>query len=259
MLYIYTPDTNEWITRDTPMYYYGLTTYHSQLVLVGGTMYVGGSLTTNKLWTLSEDDQWQETLPSLPTPCSHASAVSHGDHLLVINDYPNNQVYVYNGDYWASAQPPPQRLSFVKSTVFNGHWYLIGGEVTLVQKNCVYSASLDLLISSCHPSDTSQPLFVWKRLTDPPTVLCCPAVFGNRLVALGEGSPVNTTSLHAYSSLTQSWVHMHMGNSPVSSSSAPPCAIVLPSNELMVLRGRTAFKVALKSKSALIQTLYPHF
>ena len=40
-LYIYTPATDEWTTLDTPVYWFGLTTYHSQLVLVGGWEYLG--------------------------------------------------------------------------------------------------------------------------------------------------------------------------------------------------------------------------
>ncbi|MCG8621144.1 MAG: hypothetical protein MJE68_03945, partial [Proteobacteria bacterium] len=100
-LYIYTPATDEWTTLDTPVYFFALTTYHSQLVLVGGEEYVGEDVLgepTNKLWILSEDGQWQETLPPMPTPRTDTSAVSHGDHLLVIgNDYQlTNKVYVYN-------------------------------------------------------------------------------------------------------------------------------------------------------------------
>ena len=73
------------------------------------------------------------------------------------------------------------------------------------------------------------------------TLLCLP---GSRLVAVGVGSPDTTTSLHAYSSFTQSWVHV--GDAPV--FLATPCALVLLSNELMVMRGQTAFKVTLKNK-----------
>ena len=205
-LYIYTPATDTWALLDTPLYMFALTTYHSQLVLVGGNeyvsekyMYINDMEHSNKLWTLSEDGQWHETLPPLPTPCGiNASAVSHGDHLLVISaGYRDTKVYVYNGHHWATAQHPPQRLSFIKSIVFNGHWYLMAG-----------------LAASCQPSETSQPSSVWKRLTDVPSRYCYPVVFGNRLVAVGRGSPLTTTSLRAYSSLTQSWVHM--GDAPVS-------------------------------------------
>ena len=250
-LYIYTPTTDTWDTPiDTPVYYFALTTYHSQLVLVGGYEYVSENdkgEPTNKLWTLSEHGQWQETLPPMPASCIGASAVSHGDHLLVISrDYHNNKAYVYNGHHWTSAQHPSRLLYNIRSTIFNGHLYLIGreGKALLPQETNVYSASLDSLLASCQPSETSQPSSVWKRLPDVPRGYCYPAVFGNRLIAVGRGEFLTaTTSLHAYSSFTQSWVHM--GDAPVPSSDL---AIVLPSNELMVVGGRGAFKVTLKGK-----------
>ena len=127
-------------------------------------------------------------------PAPGASAVSHGDHLLVIGiDYPlvNNQVYVYNGRQWATAQHPPQLLYFVTSTIFNGHWYLMGGtnsELSLPQETCVYSASLNSLIASCRFSakeTSSQPLSAWKRIQSIPIGLCHPSMFGNMLIAVG--------------------------------------------------------------------------
>ena len=251
----YIPTTDTWDTPiDTPVCYSALTTYHSQLVLVGGREYSGyGSIgiLTNKLWTLSEHGQWQETLPPMPTPCGiGASAVSLGDHLLVIGGaYPNNKAYVYNGHHWASAQDLPRQLFSIRSTVFNGHWYLMGG-LYQSQKTNVYSASLDSLIASCQPSETSQPSSVWKRLTDVPNINCYPAVFGNRLIAVGGRGFVSTpTSLYAYSSFTQSWVYVGDASDPP--SCAVSCAVVLPSNKLMIVRGQSAFKVTLMSKSII--------
>ena len=244
-LYIYTPATNAWTTLDTPVYYFGLTTYHSQLVLVGGKVYVGGNIEgecTNKLWTLSKDSQWQEILPPLPKPYGNLSAVSHGDHLLVISgDYPN-KVYVCNGHHWASAQHPPQQLYSIMSTIINGHWYLTASG------GVVYSASLDSLLASCQPSETSEPSYLWKRLTNTPSRLCCPVVFGNRLVAVGKSTDTITpSSLYAYSPLTQSWVHMvHAPLLPIFSTY--PCAVLLPSNELIFVSGPTVYQSRLKCK-----------
>ena len=253
-LYIYTPNTDTWTTLDTPVCWFGLATYHSQLVLVGGMKCKGensGGEPTNKLWTLSEDGQWQETLPPMPTPCTYASAMSHGDLLLVISDDYPNKVYVYNGHHWASAQHPPQRLLPMKSTIFNGDLYVMGRE------GIVYSASLDSLLASCQPSETSQPSSLWKRLTDVPSKWCYPAVFGNRLVAVGERSTDTSgsiASLYAYSSLTQSWIHM--GDAPISLISnnimfsfiSISCAIPLSSNELMIVSKQRACQSTLKCK-----------
>ena len=256
-LYIYNPVTDTWTTLDTPVYHFVLTTYHSQLVLVGGYEYVGEIVDgspTSKLWTLSEDGQWQETLPPMPTPCGiDTSAVSHGDHLLVISDDSTNnfnKVYVYNGHHWASAQCPPQWLCSIKSAIFNGYWYLMGEELSLSYRTSVYSASLDSLLASCQPSETSQPSSVWKKLPDAPSGHCYLVVFGNRLVSVGYygWAPLIPTSLYVYSSFTQSWVHMEDVPGSIGSIS---CAVVLPSNELMIVKGETAFMATLKSKSTL--------
>ena len=250
-LYIYIPATDTWTTLGTPVCWFGLTTYHSQLVLVGGRKYDGRNIlgaATNKLWTSSENDQWQETLPPMPKPCDAPSAVSHGDHLLVITDDDPNKVYVYNGHHWTSAQHPPQPLHFINSTIFNGDWYVMGSG------GVVYSASLDSLLAICQPSETSQPSPLWKKVTDVPSRWCCPAVFGNRLVAVGKGSPDTTiSSLYAYSPLTQFWVHMRDTPSiPIHlPSMSTPYAVLLPSTdpELMIMSGRTACQYGLACKS----------
>ena len=187
-LRVYTPATDTWTFLDTPAYYFALTTYHSQLVLaisrhntVGFLVSFAMPLNVDGPSTLSEDGQWRETLPPIPAqlvPCSSevggrvslfcfVSAVSHGDHLVVIgtSDHLSNRVFVYNGHHWASALHPPLKLhyNYMRSTVFNGHLYLMGGAILMTS---VCSASLDSLVASCQPSETSQPSSVWKRLTD---------------------------------------------------------------------------------------------
>ena len=232
------------------MFHFGLTTYHSQLVLVGGREYASGK-DTNKIWTLSEHGQWQETLPPMPVSSLFASIVSSGDHLLVISDDTfSRRIYMYNGHHWASVQHPlPQHMSYydIKSILFDGHWYIMG-RVSSSQRKEVYSASVDSLLASCQPSETSQPSPLWKRLTDIPSSDCYPAVFGNRLVAVtaGRDSHYTTTSVYAYSSSTDSWVHV--GDATDSTWSYAPCAVVFPSNELMIVRGNKAFKIIIKRK-----------
>ena len=233
-LLIYTPTTDTWNTLDTPVYDFALTTYRSKLVLVGGREYVGEKVEerpSNKVWTLSEDGKWEETLPPMETACDYASAVSHGDHLLVI-DSDSREVHVYNGHHWAKAQHLPEILVSVKSTVFNGDLYVSG---TL--QNKLYSASLDSLIASSQPSETSQPSTVWKTLPDVPGP-CHTTVFGDRLVAVG------LRTIYAYSPSNQSWVNV--GSASVLFSF--PCAVPLSSNELMVIGDIAMFKVTLKGE-----------
>ena len=79
-LNIYTPTTDTWSTMDTPVYFFALIIYHTQLVLVGGREYVGEGKVgpvTNKLWTLSQHDRWKKTLPPMTTKRCSASAVEY--------------------------------------------------------------------------------------------------------------------------------------------------------------------------------------
>ena len=205
-LYVHSPTTDTaWSNIDTPVYYFALVTYHSQLVLVGGREFVGEHkwrdvplAVTNKLWTLTEHDQWRETLPPMTTERFRASAVEFADNILVAGGEDDDNwrnidiVEVYNGHHWAEAQCLPKPCCRMKSTLLNGHWYLMGGEG---QGFKVYYASLDSLVASCRPSEKPLPS-VWKRLPDVPHVYSSTAVFGNRLIAIGGGySP--SSSIHA--------------------------------------------------------------
>ena len=238
-LYIYTPATDEWDKIDTPVYGYALTTYHSQLVLVGGNNCDDGSPST-KLWTLSENGQWQETLPPMKKACFGTfAAVSHGDHLLVLDGI-RNEVNVCNGRYWERAEDLPGHLPSLRSTVFNGILYLIR---SLSSTNSVFSASLDSLIASCQPVGTSQPSSVWKKLPNITDFLCCPATFGGWLVAAGK------LAIYAYSSSSQSWIKL--GNT-MGHASRHVCSIGLPTNELLVIGQRNMFKASLKGKCTFL-------
>ena len=129
-LYIHTPTTDTWSHIDTPVYYFALVTYHSQLVLVGGTEFVGeyeDGTVTNKLWTLTEHDQWRETLPVMTIKRYRASAVEFADNIIVGGGWGDKSVEVYNGHHWAEAQCLPNPCYDMKSTILNGHWYLMGG------------------------------------------------------------------------------------------------------------------------------------
>ena len=249
-LHIYLPKTNLWRGMHTPVYYFALITYRSQLVLIGGYEFVdkGDDILTNKLWTLYKYTQWQETLPPMQAKRYGASAVSHGDHLIVAG---GGSVYetldiveVYDGQHWSYVQPLPNTCGDMKSVVLDGHWYLMGG---YEQDEEVYYASLDLLIAS---NDTSQPS-VWKHLPNVPFWYSNPAVLGKRLVSIGGGHPPSySDAIYAYSQNTKSWVHV--GEMPI--GVANTCSAVLPTRELTIIGGlpesasNLVFKVTLEGE-----------
>ena len=224
VILIYTPATDTRDKLDTPVYDFALTTYRSKLVLVGGREYVGENVKgrhSNKLWTLSKEGKWEETFPPMETACDYASAVSHEDHLLVV-DGDSKEVHVYNGHHWAEAQHLPEEMKperpsvfkqqkSTKSVVFNGKLYVFGE--CWPRQSEVYSASLDSLIASSQPSETSQPSTVWKRLPGVSSQHCRPVVFRNRLIAIGFDE-TGHNAIYDYSPSDYSW--KYVGAPPLS-------------------------------------------
>ena len=258
-LYIYAPTTDTWSIINTPILWFALVTYHSQLVLVGGREYVGEEQdgpVTNKLWTLieyeydelrtlAELDWWRETLPPMTTKRQRASAVEFTDNILVAGGEDDeercvNTVAVYNGHYWAKAQCLPIPNFWMKSTVLNGHWYLMGGGE---QGEEVYFASLNSLIASCPYNEKPLP-YVWRTLHDVPYEWSSTAVLTKRLIVVGGGGFVSpSSSIYAYcphSPHSQPWVHV--GDMPVGLSST--CTAVLPTGELMVIGGWSSSSIS---------------
>ena len=199
---------------------------------------------TNEVWTLSEDDcQWEQpdTLPPMETKRYSVCAVSYKDHLLVAGGWTSERssdvVEIFNGSYWCFTQPLPSKYSVLKSAILDQNWFLMGGDPEpddsdlLPQSNAVHYASLDSLLTSYELSDPSS---VWKRLTNTPCQSSSTAVFGDRLIAIGGEEALSPAStIHAYSFLTNSWIHV--GDMPVAASNT--CSIVLPTGELIVLGG----------------------
>ena len=196
---------------------------------------------TNEVWTLSEDGhQWErpDTLPPMETKRHSVCAANYKDNLLVAGGWTSegtsDVVEIFNGSHWCFAQPLPTKYSILKSAIHDQKWYLMGGDPAPddpAQSNAVHYASLDSLLTSYELDDPSS---IWKRLANTPCQSSSTAIFGNRLIAIGgeeARSPVST--VHAYSFLTSSWIHV--GDMPVAASNT--CSLVLPTGELIVLGG----------------------
>ena len=231
LIYDFTEDS--WDILDTPTQWYSLTTYHSQLVLVGGKHPVTDEA-TNQLWVLDEQHHWNQPLPSMTTERYKVSAVSVGDHLIVAGGQggshvcPLDEVEMYDGHRWRKAQSLPRPCTWMKSTLHEGNWYLAGGNG---QGSGVYQTSLESLIAT---SEGDRPTSVWKKLPDAPLELSATAVLRDQLVTVGGGKPIGS-AIHAYSPSTNSWVHVE--DLPVACHST--CSIVLPTGELLVVGGES--------------------
>ena len=229
LIYNFTEDS--WDIIDTPTEWYALTTYHSQLVLVGGRDQKTKEV-TNQLWVLDEQYHWTQPLPPMTKGCSNASAVNVGDHLIVaggqddIDVHPLDKVEVYDGHRWRKVESLPKACWWMTSTLHDGYWYLAGGKG---QGSEVYQTSLESLIAT---SEVTGQTSAWKKLPEAPLQLSATATLRDQLITVGGGKPISS-AIHAYSLSTNSWVHV--GDLPVACFST--CTVVLPTGELLVVGG----------------------
>ena len=238
ILLIYNFIEDSWGMLDTPTQWHALTSYNSQLVLVGG-MDPNTGTATNQLWVLDEQHEWTQPLPPMTTERYQASAVNVGGHIIVAGGQggshvgPLDEVEVYDGHQWREAQSLPIAQSWMKSVLHEGKWYLDGG--AQAEEDCkIYYTSLESLIATTH-SEGDKQSSVWKELPGSPLLWSTPAVFQNQLISVAG---YYSSAIHAYfPSNMSAWVHV--GDLPVACYST--CTLVLPTGELLVIGGDSEY------------------
>ena len=232
VLLIYDCHDDSWKTLDTPTVNYALTTYNSQLVLVGGRD-PNSKHVTNQLWALDEQWHWTQSLPPMTTKRSRASAVSINHYLIVAGGLdddlgPLDVVEVYDGQYWRKAQSIPKASFSMKSCLLKGIWYLAGGEI-------IYTSLYSLIAATS--SEVVRQTSVWKELPNVPIKWSTLVTIGKHLATVGGFS--FSSAIHVFSFSTNSWVYV--GNLPVASHST--CTVVLSTGELLVVGGEKEWEL----------------
>ena len=236
-LFISSTDLNSWSQVTTPTRYYGLTTYHSQVVLVGGRE-PDTDMGTNKLWTLKGGTNWQPSLPPMPTSRYYSSALNTGSpECLVVSGGADsgrdevNVVEILKDNEWSSVQPLPKACSCLKSTLHKGRLYLMGGNR---QGHSVFHCKLESLLNEDHTQEMSYSSGLWSELQIH-LEFSSPSSFANQLISTGGWlSGDYSSEICAYSPH-----RLHVGN--LSKKLSRTSTIVLPTGELVVLGGYGAF------------------
>ena len=182
-----------------------LTTYQSKFTLVGGRNRFTSEL-TNTLHTSTTGQQWEPSLPPMPTKRSRTSSVStRSPEMLIVaggsgpNDEALDVVEVLQEDKWTTVDPLPAPNYRMHSTLHDGNLHFIGG---WNQGTRVYTCSCSSLISSVTEStstmSTDSPL--WRQYQAPyeyTTAVSC----SSRLANIdGRGT------VRGYCNISQSWV-----------------------------------------------------
>ena len=193
----YTPiaDLGSWTPFSVPAVRgFALTTYHSQLVLVGG--WTRGAV-LNTLWASTDGANWQETLPPMPTSRYGAAAVntgsSGGPECLVVAGGTKecgekiDTVEVLTKGQWSTVSPLPEPYSWHRYFIFhNGGVYLGGPDM-------LFYCQLHSLLAS------DQQRLPWQRMPTPSDSVVTIVSFRGHLIFFGS-------NIYVYCPLQQSWV-----------------------------------------------------
>ena len=163
-------DLHNWTKSCIPYKHTSLAVYQSKFVLVGGRD-PSTHEPTNTILTSTTGQQWELSLPPMPTKHCDTSSVStrspevmvvaggKGSHLL-------NVVEVLIDDKWTTVDPLPTSSCKIRSTLHDRNLYFMGGEN---QHALIYTCSCASLISSCESSSSNtsnRQLWSWFHASD---------------------------------------------------------------------------------------------
>lgn len=200
-----------WSIMATPMgaKYFALTTYNSQLVLVGGKcMKHSQSIVTNKLWTWNMKI-WEELLPPMQEERYWPSAINVGSPMKAIvvaggrgkDGKEIDSVEALLGEQWYTVQPLPKKCYGIKTIIYNERLYLVGG--TRQGRDIFFCKLRTITDKELLSSKT-----LWNSFARAPSEGAYMASFQHELVAMIE----KDRKMFAYHSFTKYWVHV--GDSP---------------------------------------------
>ena len=217
-LCVFSLSTNKpasWYVYDAPATDYALTTYNSQLVIVGGREFKGWTAlreTTNKLWVSGDGGRnWECSLPPMPTKRYKALAMSVGRSLqclIVAGGQKSNSDYlslveVLRERQWFVVRSPNILRGATKSTLHRGYWFLMG-------KFGCYCANVNSLLTSLPGMLETKPTGgreIWKECKIPFDSEYHLISFGEHLLSIIYTE--RQVVIYAYQPVSQSWVRIH--------------------------------------------------
>ena len=247
ILRISSTNLHSWTTTYLPYYLMSLTTYQDKLVAVGG-WHPSTREATNQLLTSATGEDWQPSLPTMPTKRYATSSVSAGSPEVIVvaggeNSYHRelHTVEVLLGDQWSTAHPLPTPCCDMRSSLHEGNFYFRGGDG---QRNTIYTCSCTSLITSCGltGNDTSTTTPVWRKLEAPGDTRAIVS-YSSRLISTDR-----RCAIKGYSSMRQSWVETTSEGKREDRDSVYLAAAVLPTGQLVVAHDGGVYRVTLSSE-----------
>ena len=225
-------DLRKWTTIGLQYFNMSLTVYQSKFVLVGGR----SSSTiepTNIVLTSTTGEEWEPSLPPMPTKRYDTSSVStRSPEVLVVAGGVGvgsrllDVVEVFKDDQWTTANPLLAPCHNVHSTFHDGILYFTRG--TYQRATILYTCSCASLISSCEKSSShTSNSQLWRELRAPWSTAIIS--HSSRLISIG-----NIGRVECYSSTHNSWVEATSeGDTRHIYSSPTAAACILPTGDIV--------------------------
>ena len=246
-VHISSTNLHSWTTTRLPYEYMSLTTYQDKLVAVGG-WHPSTHEVTDQLLTSATGEDWQPSLPPMPTKRYLTSSVSAGSPEVLIvaggrgsDTNELHMVEVLLGNQWSTAHPLPTPGSEMQSSLHEGNFYFTGGED---QENTIYTCSCTSLITSCGltGNDMSTTTPVWRELQAPDDTWTIVS-YSSRLITVDKWC-----SIRGYSSMRQSWMETTSEGEREDRGTSYPAAAVLPTGQLVVVHSGRVYRVTLSGE-----------
>ncbi len=247
----YHPGEDKWATLPpSPVKWFGVGQVSGQLVLVGGMVESTGKVTGDVHVFVSESQQWEKSIPAMPTARKAPSVVSHSTVLVVCGgglvDFdtalPTVELYSSEASQWYQCPPLPFPRRWMSSVTIRDTLFLIGGfsgPMLNSAKKSVLSASLTALIDRAlhHSSGSTSAESLWTALEDVPYYRTTAASIGGCLLALGGADKLLggevSDSIRTYLPTSSTWTQTGELPLPLHRTTA----VLLPTNDLLIIGG----------------------
>ena len=247
LLHISSTYLHSWTNTTLPYRYMSLTTYQDKLVAVGG-LHPSTDEVTDQLLTSATGEDWQPSLPPMPTKRYYTSSVSAGSPEVLIvaggrgsDERELHTVEVLLGNQWSTAHPLPTPCYSMRSTLHEGNFYFTGG---VNRRSTIYTCSCTSLITSCGltGNGTSTTTPVWRELEAPDGITAIVS-YSSRLIIID-----NWYAIRGYSSTIQSWVETTSEGKREDKDTLYLAAAVLPTGQLVVASRDAVYRVTLSGE-----------
>lgn len=239
ILWSFSLDLRSCIPLYVPAEEFGLSTYNSKLVLVGGRD-SSSQQVCNKLWMSGDGKEWAEgILPAMPTPRLAPFAASFGcpECLIVAGGMTSKQrklvtVEVLKNGQWFTVEPLPDCF-----TSWTWHFTLHRRNLYMCKAGQVLCCNLNALVLAQHmPIEREvEPQSLWKKVNMPCDNAFLVSFGGQHLLAFSLSH--DSSKVYAFSCSNQSWVYV--GDSDLPAEGVRPhasMAVHVPNGSLVILR-----------------------